>query len=69
MSYQSQIHNLKRQNRALLFGLALSIAFNIFMNVKREKVIKKKNEQVELYTDISLELIEDLEECKQKLKD
>jgi hypothetical protein len=69
MSYQSQISNLKRQNKALIFGLALSIAINIFVNVKKDKIIKNKNQQVERYTDVSLELIKDLERCKQQIKD
>jgi hypothetical protein len=68
MSYQSQISNLKRQNKALIFGLALSIAVNVFVNVKKDKIIKNKNQQVERYTDVNLELIKDLERCKQQIK-
>lgn len=60
----NKLEDLEKQNRSLLFVLAMSIALNIFMNVAKNKQIESKKNSVEFLQDFNTELIQALEECQ-----
>jgi hypothetical protein len=67
--YEKTQNNLERQNRALLFGLALSIALNIFLNTNKQREISEHKQRTERYMDVSYTLAENLQRCEQELED
>ena len=66
---QKDQENLEKQNKALLFGFALSLALNIFTQSEKNKKINDIKKTKDRYLDINIELIEELNRCKTNLKE
>lgn len=66
---QRNQENLEKQNKALLFAFALSLALHIFTQAEKTRRIDDIKKVKDKYLDINIELIEDLNQCRVNLKE